>query len=314
MRIVYQVSCAADVNGNKEKDMNIEYLKYFVELARIQHYGKAAKMLNISQPGLSHAIRAMEEEYGVPLFQKEGRNVSLSHYGKELLKDAEEILNAYLRMEERAAGLRTEEKTVRIGTVYPLALGRIPQMLREFGATFPFIIYNRMTPEIAEGLQEGKYDIGFCSDLLKSEELEYYPIRASYISVVLPKGHPLEERKDVTLKEVAEYPQIMFSKTSGFRNLQEQIFAEEGIQVRPVCAAEELEVVIGLVEQGFGISVLPYMDIVRLHNIVTIPLQTSVWKSKFYIARRKYAVRSEQEDAFFQYWRKEHHEANGKAM
>lgn len=294
--------------------MNIEYLKYFVELARVQHYGKAAKALNISQPGLSHAIKSMEEEYGVPLFQKEGRNVSLSQYGKELLKDAEEILNAYLRMEERAADLRTEEKTVRIGTVYPLAPGRIPQMLREFEATFPFIIYNRMTPEIAEGLLEGKYDIGFCSDLLKSEELEYYPIQASYISVVLPQEHPLGGRKNITLKEVAEYPQIMFSKTSGFRNLQEQIFAEEGIQVRPVCAAEELEVITGLVEQGFGISILPYMDIVRLHNVVTIPLQTSVWKSKFYIARRKYAVRSEQEDAFFQYWRKEHYEANGKAM
>ena len=290
-------------------DMNVEYLKYFVELAKTQHYGKAAKMLNISQPGLSHAIRAMEEEYGVTLFQKEGRGVSLSHYGKELVKDAEEILNAYLRMEERAACLRTEEKTVRIGTVYPLAPGRIPQMLREFGATFPFIIYNRMTPEIAEGLLEGKYDIGFCSDLLKSEELEYYPIQASYISVVLPQGHPLGNQKNVTLKEAARYPQIMFSKTSGFCNLQEQIFAEEGIQVRPVCAAEELEVITGLVEQGFGISVLPYMDIVRLHNVVTIPLQTSVWKSKFYIARRKYAVRSEQEDAFFQYWRKEHGEA-----
>lgn len=48
-------------------------------------------------------------------------------------------------------------------------------MLREFGATFPFIIYNRLTPEIEEGLLDGKYDIGFCSELLKSEELEYYP-------------------------------------------------------------------------------------------------------------------------------------------
>ena len=53
--------------------MNIEYLKYFAELAKIQHYGKAAKALNISQPGLSHAIKTLEEEYGVPLFQKEGR-------------------------------------------------------------------------------------------------------------------------------------------------------------------------------------------------------------------------------------------------
>ena len=102
---------------------------------------------------------------------------------------------------------------------------------------------------------------------------------------------------------IAKYPQIMFSKTSGFRSLQEQIFAEEGIEVKPVCSAEEIEVVTGLVENGFGISVLPYMDIVRLHNIVTIPVQTSTWKSKFYIARRKYGIRSEQEEAFFQYWK-----------
>ena len=95
----------------------------------------------------------------------------------------------------------------------------------------------------------------------------------------------------------------MFSKTSGFRGLQEQIFAEEGIKVRPVCSAEELEVVIGLVENGFGISVLPYMYMIQLHNITAIPAQTSNWKSRFYIARRKYGIRSKQEEAFFQYWR-----------
>ena len=233
--------------------------------------------------------------------------MSLSRYGKELMKDVDEILGAYLRLEERAAGLRTEEKTVRIGSVYPLAPGTIPHMLKEFGATFPFIIYNRMTPEIAEGLLDGKYDIGFCSDLLKSDEIEYYPIRDSYIAVVVPKGHPLENREQISLKETAGYPQIMFSKTSGFRTLQEQIFAEEGIKVKPVCAAEEIEVITGLVENGFGISVLPYMDIVRLHNVVTIPVKTSGWNSKFYIARRKYGIRSEQEDAFFRYWKKEHH-------
>lgn len=287
--------------------MNIEYLKYFAELAKTQHYGQAAKALNISQPGLSHAIKTLEEEYGVPLFQKEGRNVSLSQYGKELMKEVEEILDAYLRMEERAAGFRAEEKTVRIGTVYPLAPRMIPQMLKQFGATFPFIIYNRLTPEIEEGLLDGSYDIGFCSDLLKADGLEYYPIRESYIAVAVPKGHPLEARESITLKEAAEYPQIMFSKTSGFRGLQEQIFAEEGIKVKPVCAAEEIEVITGLVENGFGISVLPYMDIVRLHNVVTIPVKTSGWNSKFYIARRKYGIRSEQEEAFFQHWKKEHH-------
>ena len=261
-------------------------------------------LCSISQPGLSHAIKTLEDEYGVPLFQKEGRNVSLSRYGKELMKDVEEILDAYLRMEERAAGLRAEEKTVRIGTVYPLAAGTIPHMLREFGATFPFIIYNRLTPEIEEGLLDGKYDIGFCSELLKSEELEYYPLRESYIAAAVPEGHPLEGKETITLKEAAKYPQVMFSRTSGFRSLQEQIFTEQGIQVKPVCEAEEIEVITGLVENGFGISILPYMDIVRLHHITAIPVQTSSWKSKFYIARRKYGIRTAQEEAFFQHWKK----------
>ena len=90
----------------------------------------------------------------------------------------------------------------------------------------------------------------------------------------------------------------------GFRSLQEQIFAEQGIQVKPVCEAEEIEVITGLVENGFGISILPYMDIVRLHHITAIPVQTSSWKSKFYIARRKYGIRTAQEEAFFQHWRK----------
>lgn len=285
--------------------MNIEYLKYFAELAKIQHYGKAAKVLNISQPGLSHAIKTLEDEYGVPLFQKEGRNVSLSPYGQELIRDIDEILDAYRRMEERAAGLRNEEKTIRIGTVFPLATETVPNMLREFGATFPFIIYNRMTPEISEGLLEGKFDIGFCSDLLKSEDLEYYPINESFIAAAVPKGHPLEKRETITLQEAIQYPQIMFSRTSGFRGMQEKVFAEEGIEVKPVCAAEELEVIIGLVEHGFGISVLPYMDVVEHHNIATIPVETTVWNSKFYIARRKYGIRTEQEEAFFQHWKKE---------
>lgn len=66
--------------------MNTDYLRYFATLAELQHYGNAAKELNISQPGLSHAIRSLEKDYGLPLFEKTGRNVRLSPYGLELKK------------------------------------------------------------------------------------------------------------------------------------------------------------------------------------------------------------------------------------
>lgn len=64
--------------------------------------------------------------------------------------------------------------------------------------------------------------------------------------------------------------------------MQEQVFAAEGITIQPVCSAEEIEVITVLIENGFSISVLPYMDIVHLHNLVAIPVQTPIWKSKFY--------------------------------
>ena len=87
--------------------------KYYTDFANLAQERAAAKALNISQPGLSHAIKSLEEEYGVPLFQKEGRNVSLSRYGKELMKDVDEILGAYLRLEPLPRYTNPESDNIR---------------------------------------------------------------------------------------------------------------------------------------------------------------------------------------------------------
>ena len=267
--------------------MNIEYLKYFSELAKIQHYGKAAKALNISQPGLSHAIKSLEEEYGVPLFQKEGRNVSLSRYGKELMKDVDEILGAYLRLEERAAGLRTEEKTVRIGSVYPLAPGTIPHMLKEFGATFPFIIYNRMTPEIAEGLLDGKYDIGFCSKFDDEPLIEFIPVAKQDLVVIVPPEHPLAEKSEIHLEETLPYKQIIFKKRSGLRQIIDQLFKSIGQYPDVAFEIDEDQVAAGFVANDFGICIAPDIPILHSLDLKILPLVSPSWQRNFYMAMLK---------------------------
>ena len=73
--------------------MNLYHLRYFSTLAHIEHYTKAADILAITQPSLSYAISTLEEELGVKLFEKNGRNVTLTKYGKVFLNDVEEILN-----------------------------------------------------------------------------------------------------------------------------------------------------------------------------------------------------------------------------
>ena len=73
--------------------MNLYHLRYFSTLAHIEHYTKAADILAITQPSLSYAISTLEEELGVKLFEKNGRNVTLTKYGKVFLNNVEEVLN-----------------------------------------------------------------------------------------------------------------------------------------------------------------------------------------------------------------------------
>ena len=72
--------------------MNLDYLRYFVKLAQVGHYTRASEQLNISQPSLSHAVRQLEEELGVPLFERQGRNTQLTQFGEEFLDCAARTL------------------------------------------------------------------------------------------------------------------------------------------------------------------------------------------------------------------------------
>ena len=94
--------------------MNTDYLRYFSTLAELQHYGNAAKALNISQPGLSHAIHSLEKDYGLPLFEKTGRNVRLSPYGLKLKKYIDVILNNLDELEQTISDFHREDKIIRI--------------------------------------------------------------------------------------------------------------------------------------------------------------------------------------------------------
>ena len=97
--------------------MNTDYLRYFSTLAELQHYGNAAKELNISQPGLSHAIHSLEKDYGLPLFEKTGRNVRLSPYGLEIKKYIDVILNNLDELEQTISDFHRVDKIIAPGIV-----------------------------------------------------------------------------------------------------------------------------------------------------------------------------------------------------
>ena len=112
--------------------MNLFYLRYFVTLARVKHYTRAAEQLCITQPSLSHAISQLENELGVPLFEKSGRNTTLTRFGEEFLVCAEHTLSTLdagvssIRKSARGEGL------IRLGFLRTLGVEFIPRLAAGF--------------------------------------------------------------------------------------------------------------------------------------------------------------------------------------
>ena len=117
--------------------MNLNQLHYFVTLAHIEHYTRAAEMLSITQPSLSHAISMLEQELETNLFEKRGRNVVLTKYGKVFLEYVEEALKILDSGVKKTRALTSDTGGV-IDLAYIFTLGSVFEGTRRLGCEFPF--------------------------------------------------------------------------------------------------------------------------------------------------------------------------------
>lgn len=258
--------------------MNLFYLRYFVTLAHTGHYTRAAEQLCITQPSLSHAVAQLEKELGVPLFEKRGRNTTLTRFGEEFLSCAEHTLStldagiASLQRSARGEGL------IRLGLLRALGVDYIPRLAAGFLKCHPeldlqFTFHTGVTQTLLEGLTARQFDLAFCAQPPEQLELTAVPVQQQKLVLIVPKGHPLSGREAVDLAETAPYPQVFFEPRSGVRGVVDQIFAKIGLEPEIAYETEEDQVVAGLVAQGFGIAVVPYMEL--LHRLEVSILKIS---------------------------------------
>lgn len=285
--------------------MNLYHLRYFVTLAHLEHYTKAADVLAITQPSLSHAISSLETELGVKLFKKNGRNVALTSFGRSFLADAEEVLN---RLDTSVGSLQLAGKGEgRIDLAFLRTLGTdfVPKIIRKFlnanedkKIDFNLHCDKVITEEILTGLKEQKYDIGFCSKISDEPLIEFTPVAKQDLVVIVPTDHPLASRTEVHLKDTLEYKQIIYKKGSGLRHIVDELF--ESIGATPDVAYEiaEDQVAAGFVANGFGICIAPDLPIIHSLNLKILPLVSPSWQRNFYMALLKDAYHPPVVEAF----------------
>ena len=259
--------------------MNLFYLRYFVTLARVKHYTRAAEQLCITQPSLSHAISQLENELGVPLFEKSGRNTTLTRFGEEFLVCAEHTLSTLdagvssIRKSARGEGL------IRLGFLRTLGVEFIPRLAAGFlkknaELDIHFTFHTGVTQHLLEGLAARKYDLIFCSEPLEKENLTVIPIQKQDLVLITPKDHPLASRNDIDLEETLLYPHIFFYKSSGIRNVVDRMFSQIGRQPEIAYETEEDQVIAGLVAQKFGIALVPYMDLLLKLDVKILSIRS----------------------------------------
>ena len=268
--------------------MNLDHLRYFVKLSELRHYTRAAEQLCISQPSLSHAISQLESELSVPLFEKSGRNTVLTRYGEEFLECAQRslgILDAGMESLQRSA---KGEGVVRLGFLRTLGVDFIPKLTSDFIAADPnsgveFSFHSDLSSGLIDGLLQHKFDLVFCSEPERSLGLTATPVTSQKLVMIVPNGHPLADRGSIGLAETLEYPAVWFAKGSGLRKVVDGMYEQVGGKPISVIETEEDEVIAGLVAAGFGIAVVPDMDMLHKLDISVLEITSPPYHRDFFM-------------------------------
>lgn len=270
--------------------MNLDYLRYFVELAHTKHYTKASEKLCITQPSLSHAIKELENELGVSLFEKSGRNTVLTRFGEEFLSCSEETLSTLDSGVEQMKKIARGEGLIRLGLLRTVGVEYIPKLSNAFLKANPkkdirFEFHTGVTKALVDGLLSRKYDLIFCSRPQEELGLTAVPVLKQNLVLITPKKHPLSKRKQVDLRDTLDYPYVYFAKGSGLRNVEENIFRKIGRSPIIAYETEEDQVIAGLVAQGFGIAIVPDMEILERLDVDIHEISNPKWERNIYMIK-----------------------------
>ena len=268
--------------------MNLPQLRYFVELAHTQHFTRAAERLCITQPSLSHAITQLETELGVPLFERTGRATALTRYGEQFLTCVQQALTTLDEGVDALQSVARGEGLIRLGLLRTLGVEFVPSLAARFLTANPdkdirFTFNTGVTQQLLEGLLENRFDLVFCSQPPAELRLTAVPVSRQDLVLIVPRSHPLASLHTVDLADTLSYPQIYFSKGSGMRDVVDGLFAQIGGSPQIAYETEEDQVIAGLVSQGFGISVVPYMELLLRLDVKILQISRPVWERNFYL-------------------------------
>ncbi|KAF6582962.1 MULTISPECIES: LysR family transcriptional regulator [Paenibacillus] len=274
--------------------MELLQLQYFLAVARLEHVTEAARSLHVTQSSLSKTIQRLEEDLGVPLFDRTGRKLRLNEFGSKFLHRAERALFELEQGKQELSDLSSPEHgTLELAVT---TASTLPNILREFRRKRPYIQFHVQmltTQEMVTLLHRGEVDFCLSSPPVEGNDIECKIVCIDPILVAVPKGHRLADRNSVSLTELREEWFVGVKRGYGTRDLVDSVCMSEGFVPKYVYEGDEPARLSTLVEAEIGIAFIPstarnsqeHLKYLQVENHELIREIALLWNRNRYISR-----------------------------
>lgn len=241
--------------------MDLKKLHCFIRVAEQGSFSQAAQTLDQSQSIISRQVRQLEQELGQTLLKRNGRGVTLTSSGRQLLEHGKGILRQVEIVEQALrSGDGTYKGKVTVGM--PPTLGKLLTvgLVTDFFAEFPdcsLAISENLTYWIQKRLIMGELDIALLYNPQPSSSLKYQLLWTEKLCLVTPGNSPIVAQSSVSIEELSRYPIIIPNRQQMLRNLVEIECARHNVTLNVVMEIDTVSSMLGLVARGFGYAVLP---------------------------------------------------------
>ncbi|UXU50307.1 cidABC operon transcriptional activator CidR [Staphylococcus arlettae] len=277
--------------------MDIKQMSYFVEVVNEGGMTNASKSLYIAQPTISKAVKDIEKELGMPLFDRSKRELKLTDAGQVFYQKCKEILALYNNLPvEINSLLGLETGHISIGLSAVMNMNKFIQILGEFHKLYPNITYNLVEnggKMIESQLANDEIDIGITTLPVDGTIFNSIPLYQEDLKLVLNKEHHLAHRKTVEMKELANEDYILFNEDFYLNDKIREAAKNAGFIPKTISKISQWNFIENLLNAHLGVSILPD-NIVRMldSNFKHININDSamkwelgvIWKKEKYLS------------------------------
>ncbi len=242
--------------------MEFRHLRYFVAVAEERNITRAAERLHIAQPPLSRQIQQLEDLLGVALFVRGSRPLELTEAGHHFRKHAEQLLQSSKNLIATTRHIGKVEAKFTMAFVGSTLYGLLPEVARRFKAAHPNVDFSLMempTMEQISALKEGTIDVGIGRIRYEDPNIRRILLRHEPLVAAVPSNHRLASVEFVFLSDLIAETVILFPKNPrpSFADLVLQAFHDRGLEPDRTLEAREVQVSLGLVAAGMGVTIVP---------------------------------------------------------